>query len=98
MAARIRKDTCAVLGYLGDGATSSNDFHAGLNFAAVFKSPVVFVCQNNQWSISVPVAKQTSSVSLAAKAAAYGMPGVLVDGNDVLAVFAATRAALERAR
>jgi pyruvate dehydrogenase E1 component alpha subunit/2-oxoisovalerate dehydrogenase E1 component alpha subunit len=98
MAARIRKDKIAVLGYLGDGATSSNDFHAGLNFAAVFKAPVVFVCQNNHWSISVPVAKQTACASLADKAAAYGMPGVLVDGNDVLAVFTATRAALERAR
>jgi pyruvate dehydrogenase E1 component alpha subunit len=98
MAARYRKDPAVVLGYLGDGATSSNDFHCGLNFAAVSKAPVVFVCQNNHWSISVPAKAQTASESFAVKAVAYGMPGVLVDGNDVLAVYSATSEAIARAR
>src|SRR5262249_690307 len=87
-----------MIGYIGDGGTSSGDFHAALNFAAVFQVPVVFFCQNNQWAISVPLAQQTHSSSLAIKADAYGMPGVQVDGNDVLAVIAATREAVERAR
>jgi TPP-dependent pyruvate/acetoin dehydrogenase alpha subunit len=98
MAMKYKQDGRITLGFLGDGATSSNDFHAGLNFAAVFKAPVVFLCQNNQWSISVPVEKQTASATLAEKAIAYGMPGILVDGNDVLATFAATREAAARAR
>ncbi len=98
-AAQIRGDTHVVVGgYLGDGATSENDFHAGLNFAAVWKSPVVFVCQNNQWAISVPLSMQTASETIAVKADAYGMPGIRVDGNDVLACYVATRAAVERAR
>lgn len=85
-------------GYLGDGATSEGEFHAGLNFAGVWKAPVVFVCQNNQWAISVPVGKQTASETLAVKAIAYGMPGVRVDGNDVLACYVAAKAAVDRAR
>jgi pyruvate dehydrogenase E1 component subunit alpha len=97
-AAQIRGDDVVVGAWLGDGATSENDFHAGLNFAGVWKAPIVFVCQNNQWAISVPVAHQTASETLAAKAAAYGMPGVRVDGNDVLACYVAARAAVERAR
>jgi len=98
-AIQIRGDTDVVVGgWLGDGATSSNDFHAGLNFAGVWKAPVVFVCQDNQWAISVPVSKQTASKTLAIKAVAYGMPGVLVDGNDVLACYVATHEAVERAR
>ncbi|MCA8971347.1 MAG: 3-methyl-2-oxobutanoate dehydrogenase [Planctomycetes bacterium] len=98
MAAKYAKSGEAVLGYLGDGATSANDFHAGLNFAAVFKAPVVFVCQNNQWSISVPFEKQTAVDNVAIKASAYGMPGVRVDGNDVLATYQVVRDALERAK
>ena len=98
MAARIRGDQTVVAGYLGDGATSSSEFHVSLNFAAVYDAPVVFVCQNNQWAISVPFSKQTASESVAVKALAYGMPGVRVDGNDVLAVFAAVREAADRAR
>jgi pyruvate dehydrogenase E1 component alpha subunit/2-oxoisovalerate dehydrogenase E1 component alpha subunit len=98
MAARIRGDDVVVLGYLGDGATSANDFHCGMNFAAVFKSPCVLFCQNNQWAISVPISKQSASETLAEKGKAYGMPSVRVDGNDVLAVYTATRAAVARAR
>ena len=97
-AAQIRGEKIVVCAYLGDGATSENDFHAGLNFAGVWLAPVVFVCQNNQWAISVPLAKQTASATLAVKAQAYGMPGVRVDGNDVLACYVAVRAAVERAR
>ncbi len=84
--------------FFGDGATSEGDFHEAMNFAAVFQSPVIFVCQNNHWAISVPRAKQTRSKSLAQKAAAYGMPGIQVDGNDILAMVAASREAVERAR
>lgn len=91
------KDTVAV-GFLGDGATSENDFHSAMNFAAVTKSPVVFVCQNNQFAISVQHDHQTATATYAEKAQAYGMPGVLVDGNDVLAVHEAVREAVERAR
>ncbi|MCA8977416.1 MAG: hypothetical protein KDC98_22025, partial [Planctomycetes bacterium] len=98
MAARIRGDDVVVLGYMGDGATSANDFHCGLNFAAVFKSPCVMLCQNNQWAISVPISKQSAAETIAQKGKAYGMPYVRVDGNDVLAVYSVTKAAVERAR
>jgi pyruvate dehydrogenase E1 component alpha subunit len=97
-AAQVRGDPVVVGGYLGDGATSEADFHAGMNFAAVWKAPVVFVCQNNQWAISVPVSKQTASETIAIKAVAYGMPGLRVDGNDVLACYVAAKAAVDRAR
>ncbi|MEM7200575.1 MAG: pyruvate dehydrogenase (acetyl-transferring) E1 component subunit alpha [Planctomycetota bacterium] len=98
MAAKIRKEDTVFMTFMGDGGTSSNDFHCGLNFAGVYKSPVVFVCENNQWAISVPVEQQTASETIAAKAQAYGMPGVRVDGNDILAVYRVCREAVERAR
>ncbi|MFY9342825.1 MAG: pyruvate dehydrogenase (acetyl-transferring) E1 component subunit alpha [Planctomycetota bacterium] len=98
MAARLRGDDTVFMTYCGDGGTSSNDFHCGLNFAAVYKAPVVFVVENNGWAISVPSSKQTCSESMAVKADAYGMPGVRVDGNDVLAVMRASKQAVERAR
>jgi pyruvate dehydrogenase E1 component alpha subunit/2-oxoisovalerate dehydrogenase E1 component alpha subunit len=98
LAAKLKKDPVVAIGYLGDGATSEHDFHSALNFAAVWKAPVVFFCQNNQWAISVPVSRQTASRTLAVKAVAYGMPGVRVDGNDVVAVHRVTRDAVERAR
>lgn len=97
-AMQLKKDPFVAMGYLGDGATSEHDFHCALNFAGVWKAPVVFFCQNNQWAISVPFARQTAAKSIAAKAAAYGMPGVRVDGNDVLAVLSETGKAVERAR
>jgi len=87
-----------VLGYTGDGATSEGDFHAGLVMAAALSAPVVFVVQNNQWSISVPVSRQSRARTLADRARATGIPAALVDGNDVFAVYAATRVAVERAR
>ena len=87
-----------MVGYIGDGGTSSSDFHAALNFAAVKQAPVVFFCQNNQWAISVPLSEQTASSSIAIKAAAYGVRGVRVDGNDLLAVITVMREAVERAR
>jgi 2-oxoisovalerate dehydrogenase E1 component alpha subunit len=82
----------------GDGSSSEIDFHSGLNLAAVTKSPCIFMLENNQYAISVPSAKQSASESYAIKAAAYGMPGVQVDGNDVLAVYKVTADAVERAR
>lgn len=82
----------------GDGATSEGDFHEAMNFAAVFATPTVFLCQNNGYAISYPVSEQTRAPSIAAKAEGYGMPGVQVDGNDVAAVFAATEEAAARAR
>ncbi len=97
-AAKLRKTDDVMAGYLGDGASSSADFHAAANFAGVLRLPVVFICQNNQWAISVPLARQTASSSIAVKAVAYGFPGVRVDGNDLLAVIAAVREAVARAR
>jgi len=98
MAANYLKKKLAVLATFGDGATSEGDFHEGLNFAGVFKTPNVFVCYNNQWAISTPRSRQTASATMAQKASGYGFPGLLVDGNDVLAVYAAVREGLERAR
>jgi len=98
MAAKIKGDDIVVLGYMGDGATSANDFHCGMNFAAVYKSPCIMFCQNNQWAISVPLSKQSASETLAQKGKAYGMPYVRVDGNDILAVYSVTKEAAARAR
>jgi pyruvate dehydrogenase E1 component subunit alpha len=97
-AAQYRGDDAVVMTFFGDGATSEGDFHEAMNFAGVWHLPVVFVCQNNQWAISVPLKKQTHSRTIAEKALAYGFPGIQVDGNDVLAVCAAGREAVERAR
>ena len=97
-AAQYKGDDAVVMAYCGDGATSEGDFHEALNFAGVWHVPVVFVVQNNQWAISVPLKKQTHSRTIAQKALAYGFPGIQVDGNDVLAVQVATREAVERAR
>jgi pyruvate dehydrogenase E1 component alpha subunit len=83
---------------MGDGATSEGDFHVGLNVASVQKLPVVFFCQNNQWSISLPVAGQTAAKTLASRAKGYGMPGIRVDGNDILAVKKVTKEAAVVAR
>jgi pyruvate dehydrogenase E1 component alpha subunit len=101
MASRLRKkdgDDIAVLTFLGDGGTSSSDFHTAMNFAGVFKAPVVFVCRNNGWAISLPVSKQTASKSLSIKAVAYGFEGITVDGNDATKILSVTRRALEKAR
>jgi 2-oxoisovalerate dehydrogenase E1 component alpha subunit len=95
-AAKIQKKDVAALVYFGDGATSSSDFHSGLNFAGVFNLPVVFFCRNNGWAISVPVERQTATRTFAEKAVAYGIEGVRVDGNDLFAVVAATKRAVER--
>ncbi len=97
-AAKIRKEDIVTLTYFGDGATSEGDFHAGMNFAGVFRVGTIFFCKNNQWAISVPVSRQTASKTLAEKARAYGIDGVRVDGNDLLSVYAATRAAADKAR
>jgi 2-oxoisovalerate dehydrogenase E1 component alpha subunit len=96
-AARIKGDDMVSLAWFGEGATSAGDFHAGLNFAGVRKVPVVFVCRNNGWAISVPRDAQTGSETIAQKAIAYGMAGERVDGNDLLAVLDATRRARARA-
>lgn len=98
MAAKYKKDRSAVICYFGDGGTSEGDFHEGMNMAGVFKLPVVFICQNNQWAISVPRERQTASKTLAQKAFAYGFEGIQVDGNDVFAVYKATKDALQKAR
>ncbi len=96
-AAKIDGQDIATLTYFGDGATSSPEFHSGMNFAGVFKIPTVFFCRNNGWAISVPTERQTASATFAQKADAYGVAGVRVDGNDLFAVIAATRQAVERA-
>jgi pyruvate dehydrogenase E1 component alpha subunit len=97
-AMRLRGAGSIAVAFCGDGATSQPDFHAAMNFAGVWRVPCVIVCQNNQFSISVPTARQTASRTIAVKARAYGMPGIRVDGNDFLAVYAASRDAFERAR
>jgi len=97
-AMKLRREPHAVLVFFGDGATSTADFHSAMNFAGVFRTPTVFLCNNNQWAISVPVAKQTAASTLAQKAPAYGFDGVRVDGMDALAVYRATRDAAARAR
>ncbi|HKY38581.1 MAG TPA: thiamine pyrophosphate-dependent enzyme [Polyangiaceae bacterium] len=96
-ARKLGRDDIA-LAFLGDGATSHPDFHAALNFAAVFKAPCVFVCQNNQFAISVPVSRQSANDQLFEKAWAYGMPGERVDGNDAELVLDTFRRAAERTR
>ena len=96
-AARLKGDDMVAITYFGEGATSANDFHTGMNFAAVRKVPVVFVCRNNGWAISVPRERQTASETIAQKAIGYGMHGERIDGNDLLAVVAATRRARARA-
>jgi pyruvate dehydrogenase E1 component alpha subunit len=96
-AAKMKKEDLATLVYLGEGATSSNEFHSGLNFAGVFKAPAIFLCRNNGWAISVPTERQTASTTFAIKGIAYGVPGVRVDGNDLFAVVKATRDAIARA-
>jgi len=95
---RLRGEPVVAVTFFGDGATSEGAFHEGVNFAAVTGAPVVFVCNNNQWAISTPLSAQTRAASLADKAIGYGIPGVRVDGLDVLAVYEATREAVERAR
>lgn len=95
---RIQKQDAAVVVHFGEGATSQGDFHESINLAGVTKAPVIFFCQNNQWAISTHASLQTASPSFAHKGLAYGVPGLLVDGNDLFAVAAAMRFALDRAR
>jgi pyruvate dehydrogenase E1 component alpha subunit len=97
-AARYRREDSVTLCYFGDGASSHGDTQEALNFAGVFQVPLVFVCVNNQWAISLPRSRQTRARTIAHKAVAYGFPGVQVDGNDLLAVYVATREAVARAR
>jgi pyruvate dehydrogenase E1 component alpha subunit len=96
-AAKSRREDVVALVYFGEGATSSGDFHNGVNMAGVFKVPVVFFCRNNGWATSTPASKQTACATFAGKGVAYGVPGVRVDGSDLFAVLAVTRAAVERA-
>jgi len=98
LAFKLRGQARVAITYTGDGGTSEGDFYEGLNFAGVFQVPAVFIVQNNQFAISVPVQAQTAASTLAQKAGAAGIPGVLVDGMDVLAVYAATKQAVDRAR
>jgi pyruvate dehydrogenase E1 component alpha subunit len=97
-AAKLLKDPVVVLAFFGEGATSEGDFHVGLNFAGVFKTPAILFCRNNYYAISVPLDRQTASESIAIKAKSYGIAGVRVDGNDILAVVKATKEAAARAR
>jgi 2-oxoisovalerate dehydrogenase E1 component alpha subunit len=98
MAAKIRHDPIVALTFFGDGAASEGDAHEALNIAAVSTAPVVFVVQNNGYAISVPYRLQTKASSIALRAAGVGMPGILVDGNDVVSVYGAVRTAVDRAR
>src|SRR3954471_4649265 len=95
---KLRGERTCAIAYFGDGATSEGAFHEGANFAAVMRAPLVLFCNNNQWAISTPISAQTAAETLADKAVGYGIPGVRVGGGDVLAVYEATREAVERAR
>src|SRR4029079_15761332 len=95
---KLRADAACAIAYFGDGATSEGACHEGANFAAVMRAPLVLFCNNNQWAISTPLSAQTAAETLADKAVGYGIPGVRVDGGDVLAVYEATRDAVARAR
>src|SRR3954462_8983735 len=95
---KLRDEPACAIAYFGDGATSEGSFHEGANFAAVMRAPLVLFCNNNQWAISTPLSAQTAAETLADKAVGYGIPGVRVDGGDVLAVYEATRDAVARAR
>ncbi len=97
-AQKLQKKKSVAVTVFGDGATSEGDFHESMNFAGVFKLPIVFVCQNNQWAISVPRERQCAAETLAQKAIAYGFEGVQVDGNDIFAVYKSMREALEKAK
>ncbi|HEX7669159.1 MAG TPA: thiamine pyrophosphate-dependent enzyme [Polyangiaceae bacterium] len=96
-AAKKSRARIVSVGFVGEGGTSTPDFHSAMNFAAVFRVPCIIVCQNNQFAISLPAARQTASINFAVKAKAYGMPGVRVDGNDILAVYRAVTEARVRA-
>jgi TPP-dependent pyruvate/acetoin dehydrogenase alpha subunit len=98
LAGRMQKKDLVALTYIGDGGTSTGDFHEGLNLAAVLNVPFVLIAENNGWAYSTPTSKQMRIKNITARAAAYGIPGEMVDGNDVLAVYEATRRAVERAR
>ena len=97
LAAKLRKEKRVALAYVGDGATSTGQFHEGLNFAAVEKLPLLIIVENNGWAYSTPVEKQMAIRDIAERAPGYGMPAMIVDGNDVLKVYAATRLAADRA-
>ncbi|MBX5464441.1 MAG: thiamine pyrophosphate-dependent dehydrogenase E1 component subunit alpha [Clostridia bacterium] len=98
LASKLRGEDAVTYVSFGDGTTAEGDFHEGLNFAAIHRLPVVFFCENNQYAISEPLEKEMAVPRVADRAAAYGMPGASVDGNDVLAVYRAVREAVERAR
>lgn len=98
LAAKLRKEDTVVVTSFGEGSTAEGDFHEGLNWAGIHKLPVIFLCQNNQYAISVPQNKQMAVENVADRAVAYGIQGVIVDGNDVLAVYQAAQEAVERAR
>jgi pyruvate dehydrogenase E1 component alpha subunit len=95
---KLKGESTAAIVYFGDGATSEGAFHEGANLAAVMQAPLVLFCNNNQWAISTPLSAQTRADALADKAAGYGIPGVRVDGGDVLAVYEVAREAVDRAR
>jgi pyruvate dehydrogenase E1 component alpha subunit len=95
---KLKGERACAIAYFGDGATSEGAFHEGANFAAVMQAPLILFCNNNGWAISTPVSAQTHAAALVDKAIGYGMPGARVDGGDVLAVYEATREAVERAR
>ena len=98
LAAKMRGEDSVVITYFGDGASSVGDCHEAMNFAAIHKLPVIFFCENNKYAISVPVAKQMAVESIASRASGYGMPGIEVDGCDIMAVHEATSSAARRAR
>lgn len=98
LAAQMKEEKIVVAVFFGDGCSNRGTFHEGLNLASIWKLPIVWICENNEWSVSVPASFAIATPNVADRAAAYNMPGVVVDGNDVLAVHEAVQAAVDRAR
>lgn len=98
LAFKLKGEDSVVLNYFGDGASNRGDFHESMNLAAVWKLPVIFICENNQWSLSQPLQKSVACLKISDRAPGYGIPGYTIDGNDVFEVYDYTQAAIERAR
>jgi pyruvate dehydrogenase E1 component alpha subunit len=98
LAFKLKKTDQVCLCYFGDGASNRGDFHEGLNLASIFKLPVIFICENNQYAVSMPTCRSMAIQDISSRAQGYGMPGITIDGNDVLAVYESTKEAIERGR
>jgi pyruvate dehydrogenase E1 component alpha subunit len=98
MATQMQRKDSVTVTYFGEGSTARGDFHEGINMAAIYRLPVIFVCENNQWAYSTPPTREMANVKMAARAAAYGMEAFSIDANDILSVYETMQSAVDRAR